>query len=154
MNSSVSAIKVLIAICLVMFVITYMVPGMLGTMRETFALFFPKNEHFRIWQFVTNIFMHGGFAHIFFNMYALWAFGSPLEKLWGRKRFYVFFLLSGIGAAVIYTLINYYQYNNIYNDLIAAGATDQDITALLRGIVPSGEWISVVGEKTLTDFVS
>ncbi len=154
MNFSASAIKVLIAICLAMFVVTYMVPGMLGPMRETFALFFPKNENFHIWQFVTNIFMHGGFAHIFFNMYALWAFGTPLEKLWGSKKFYVFFLLSGIGAAVIYTLINYYQFNGIYNDLIAAGATDQDISALLQGVVPNGGWVGAIGEKALTDFVS
>ncbi len=154
MNLTASAIKVLIAICLLMFVVTYMVPGMLGTMREVFALYFPGNENFRFWQFLTNIFMHGGFAHIFFNMYALWAFGSPLEKLWGSKKFYIFFLLSGIGAAVIYTLVNYFLFNNIYSDLVAAGASAGDITALLNGAMPDRSLLDAIGEERIVEFIS
>ena len=110
---------------------SYMVPGMQSTMFETFALYFPQSENFRFWQFVTNIFMHGGFAHIFFNMYALWAFGSPLEQMWGSKKFSLFFFLAGIGAAIIYTLVNYFMYNQMYNELLGAGVTQQDINALL-----------------------
>ena len=93
MNGAVSAIKVLVVVCVVLFVIT-LIPGMQGPMRASLALFFPENENFRVWQFVTNIFMHGRFAHIFFNMYALWAFGSPLEQMWGRNKFFTFFFLS------------------------------------------------------------
>lgn len=132
MDRSAGAIKVLIIVCVIFFAVTYFIPGMQVFMRETFALFFPAHENFRIWQFVSNIFMHGGFAHIFFNMYALWAFGSPLEQMWGRNKFLVFFFLSGIGAAIIYTLVNYFQFNNFYNDLVSAGASPDDINIFLQ----------------------
>lgn len=132
MNLTSSAIKVLIIACIVLFVITYFVPGMEGPMIRNLALYFPLQENFKIWQFVTNIFMHGGFAHIFFNMYALWAFGSPLEQIWGQKKFYTFFFLAGIGAAMIYTVINYFTFNNIYNDLIASGMSADQISDFLR----------------------
>jgi len=152
MNPSASAIKVIVVACVIMFGITYMVPGMERTMFERFALYFPQNENFRIWQFVTNIFMHGGFAHIFFNMYALWAFGSPLEQMWGRKKFYVFFFLAGIGAAIIYTLVNYYQFNNIYDQLVAAGATPADIEALLQVGQYKVAWLETVSEEKMEEF--
>lgn len=152
MNPAASAIKILIVVCVVMFAIGYMVPGMQLVMLENFALYFPQNENFRIWQFVTNIFMHGGFAHIFFNMYALWAFGSPLEKIWGRKKFFVFFFLAGIGAAVIYTLINYFQFNSIYDQLVSAGATPDDIKALLATGQYKTSWLEVVSEERMQDF--
>lgn len=131
MKPSVSAIKAIIVVCIIFFVLT-LLPDLKLFMFETFALYFPRNENFRIWQFVTNVFMHGGFAHIFFNMYALWAFGSPLEQMWGKNKFLLFFFLAGIGAAVIYTLVNYFQFNNLYNELVAAGASVEDINTLLE----------------------
>lgn len=151
MDRSVSAISVLIVVCVIMFGITYMVPGMQSTMFETFALYFPQSENFRFWQFVTNIFMHGGFAHIFFNMYALWAFGSPLEQMWGRNKFLVFFFLSGIGAAFIYILVNYYQFNTLYEQLIDAGVSSSDIEALLRTSRDSLERIPGVADETILE---
>ena len=148
MNSSASAIKVLIVICVIMFGVSYMVPGML----QIFGLYYPTNKHFRFWQFVTNIFMHGGIAHLFFNMYALWAFGSPLEQIWGRKKFYVFFFLAGIGAAVIYTLVNVYQFNNIFDQLVAIGATQPEIDALLNRGAYNPAWLQHISEGKLEDF--
>ena len=141
MNTSASAIKILIVVCIVLFVITFMVPDMRRPMFESLALYFPQSENFRIWQFVTNVFMHGGFAHIFFNMYALWAFGSPLEQMWGRNKFLIFFFLSGIGAAIIYTLVNYFQFNSIYNDLISAGISPEEIQTILQ---TSREYLAAV----------
>ena len=86
---------------------------------EKMALFYPKNPHFNYWQFLTHMFMHGGVMHILFNMYALWAFGSPLEAMWGSKKFLFFYLATGLGAGIIYTLVNYYQFNGIYENLLA-----------------------------------
>lgn len=151
MDRSVSAISVLIGVCVLMFVITYMVPDMDSTMREAFALYFPQNENFRFWQFVTNIFMHGGFGHIFFNMYALWAFGSPLEQMWGRNKFLVFFFLSGIGAAFIYILVNYYQFHGLYDQLLNAGVSSEDIEVLLRTSREGLERIPGVADETIVD---
>lgn len=55
---------------------------------------------FEPYQLVTHMFAHGGFFHILFNMYALWMFGSVLERVWGPKRFLIFYLACGLGAAV------------------------------------------------------
>jgi membrane associated rhomboid family serine protease len=60
----------------------------------------------RIWQPVTYLFMHGGLLHLLFNMLFLWMFGVDLERAWGKHRFYVYFFVTGIGAALINVLIN------------------------------------------------
>lgn len=69
--------------------------------------------------------------HILLNMYALWAFGSPLEIMWGKNRFLIFYFVSGIGASVIYLAVNYYQFTTINGDLLAMGATISDIQNFL-----------------------
>lgn len=132
MRNRPDAILSLIAVNAIFYVVTYLIPGMEEKMVDLFALFFPRNDKFVWWQLVTNMFMHGGFTHILFNMYALWAFGSPLEIMWGKRRFLLFYFLSGIGAGVIYTIVNYYQFNNLYNDVIALGVSASDIDKFLE----------------------
>lgn len=55
-------------------------------------------------QVITHMFMHGDFGHIFFNMFSLWMFGAVLENIWGGQRFLIFYLVTGIGAAVIHNM--------------------------------------------------
>src|SRR6202007_2714259 len=71
---------------------------------DMFALHAWKSNLFKPWQLVTHLFMHGGFSHIFFNMLALWMFGAILENVWGSKRFLTFYLICGLGAALIHLL--------------------------------------------------
>lgn len=66
------------------------------------GLHYPTASHFSPYQFVTYMFMHGGFAHLFFNMFALWMFGNALENVWGAKRFLIYYFVTGIGAGIIY----------------------------------------------------
>ena len=68
-----------------------------------------NSEAFKPYQLFTHLFMHGSFAHIAFNMFALWMFGSQLEMMWGGKRFLTYYLLTGLGAAFLYLLINYIE---------------------------------------------
>ena len=72
-------------------------------MYGKFALFYPTSPFFHWWQPVTHMFMHGGFWHLLFNMYTLYLFGSVLERVWGTKKFLVFYFVTGIGAAAIHT---------------------------------------------------
>ncbi len=88
---------------------------------EYFALWFVKNPNFQVWQVITHMFMHGGFTHILFNMYALWAFGGPIEQMLGQKRFLFFYFTAGIGAALLHTLVNFYGYQTGVQDLLDAG---------------------------------
>ncbi len=115
------------------------------------ALYFPKNEHFGLWQMVSHMFMHGSFMHILFNMYALWAFGSPLEQMWGRNKFLFFYFSAGIGAGLIYTAVNYFQFNNIFNELIGAGISSSDIQNLLETGRYNSDILNLISEKRLTD---
>jgi membrane associated rhomboid family serine protease len=152
MGKSLDAIKVLIIANVIFYVITFLVPDMQTSMFEALALYFPKNEHFGFWQLVTNMFMHGGFTHLLFNMYALWAFGTPLEQMWGINKFLVFYFLSGIGAGVIYTLVNYFQFNTIYNELINLGVSASEIQSLLETGNYTTASLSTFSEARLADF--
>ncbi len=77
---------------------------------------FQAND-FRPHQLITHIFMHGSFTHLFFNMFALWMFGKILENIWGEKRFLIYYMITGIGAAFIHLLISQYQIISISNQI-------------------------------------
>ena len=78
-------------------------------MIEKFALFYPTSPFFHWWQPLTHMFMHGGFWHLFFNMYTLFIFGSVLERVWGPKKFLIFYFVTGIGAAAVHTGVEWIQ---------------------------------------------
>ncbi|MCR5036134.1 MAG: rhomboid family intramembrane serine protease [Bacteroidales bacterium] len=71
---------------------------------------------FRPYQFVTYMFMHGNFAHIFFNMFALWMFGNSIENAWGPKRFLIFYMVCGIGAGLTQELVQYIQLRDLVDN--------------------------------------
>jgi len=78
-------------------------------MYANFALFYPTSPFFHWWQPVTHMFMHGGFWHLFFNMYTLFIFGSALERIWGPKKFLIFYFVTGLGGAFIHTGVEWLQ---------------------------------------------
>ncbi len=73
------------------------------------GLHYPTSPYFRLYQVVTHMFMHANFIHLLFNMYALWLFGTVLERLWGPKRFLVYYLITGFGAAFLHTAVSWYE---------------------------------------------
>lgn len=107
---------------------------------NTFDLYFPESASFGIWQYLTHLFIHDNVPHLLFNMLALWLFGIKLEQRWGHTKFLMFYLISGVGAAAIYTLINYYQFSQTYNDLINLGVNTLDIEHTLT----TGMYISTL----------
>lgn len=96
-----------------MFVLTLLLSTFNINLDNVFALYYFKSHFFKPYQFITYMFMHGGFMHLFFNMFALFMFGVVLESIWGTKRFLTYYILTGLGAAVFNTLINWYQINGI-----------------------------------------
>lgn len=85
-------------------------------MVEKFALFFPTSPFFHFWQPVTHMFLHGDFFHLFFNMYSLVIFGSVLERVWGMKKFLIFFFITGLGAAVVHLGVQWVQIQCLLSD--------------------------------------
>lgn len=72
----------------------------LNRVNDLFALHHYKSTEFKPYQLVTHMFMHGGIFHLLFNMLALWMFGATMEKVWGPKRFLIFYLVCGLGAGL------------------------------------------------------
>tara|TARA_B100000809_G_scaffold266932_1_gene333239 strand:+ start:26737 stop:27462 length:726 start_codon:yes stop_codon:yes gene_type:complete len=145
------SIKHLIIINVILFIAPQLFKGF--DMQSLFALHFPENPEFGFWQYLTHLFMHGGFYHLLFNMYGLWAFGTPLEQMWGRNKFLFFYFSAGLGAGIIYTLVNYFQFNGIYEQLIAQGLTEIDIQSLLdTGRYNTG--LINLPSETLSEFYS
>ena len=99
---------------------------------DLFALHYPKNPKFALWQPLTHMFMHGDLGHIFFNMFGLYMFGTPIEQMWGKNKFIFFYLSTGFGAAALQLLLYNYQINNIYSSLISEGLTQNDIKSFFK----------------------
>ena len=72
-----------------------------------FALQPIQSDNFYPWQLISYQFLHGGFTHVFFNLFALWMFGADLENLWGSRRFLMFYLLCGIGAGLVQLAVQF-----------------------------------------------
>jgi len=82
-------------------------------LNNLFALHTWQSPLFKPWQFITHLFMHGSIGHIFSNMFALWMFGSVLENLWGPKRFLTFYIVCGLGAALMHMTVLYFETNSL-----------------------------------------
>ena len=82
-------------------------------LSDYLGLHYVGASDFRPYQFVTYMFMHGGFAHLFFNMFALWMFGNSIENVWGPKQFLIFYFVCGIGAGLTQELVQYIQLSDI-----------------------------------------
>lgn len=65
----------------------------------------------KVYQFITYMFLHGGFTHILFNMFALWMFGSVIERVWGPKKFLFYYIVCGVGAGIIQELVQYADFS-------------------------------------------
>ncbi len=91
----------------------------IGFMTNTFALHHILSPLFQPWQLFTHMFMHGNIAHLIGNMFVLWMFGSVLENLWGPKRFLIFYLVCGLGAAFLHLAALYYENYHLLVDFNA-----------------------------------
>ena len=74
------------------------------------GLHFFMASDFRVYQFLTYMFLHGSFTHILFNMFALWMFGSVIERVWGPKKFLFYYIVCGVGAGIVQELVQYGSY--------------------------------------------
>ena len=106
-------------------------------LQKLFGLHFFMAPGFRIWQLVTYQFLHEGFQHIFFNMFAVWMFGRIMEVQWGSKRFLIFYLLCGIGAGLTQELCQFIHYELVY--------AHYEVVALGNGItIPMRQYLDQI----------
>lgn len=110
-------VKNLIIVNVLMLLLTFVFEQIGIDLYTHLGLFFPFSEKFRLHQIFTHMFMHGGLTHLFFNMFALYMFGRVLESVWGPKRFLTFYLVTGIGAAVLHSAVNLIEYYHVTSQL-------------------------------------
>ncbi|MDG2369178.1 MAG: rhomboid family intramembrane serine protease [Flavobacteriales bacterium] len=135
---------------LILNVIFFFAQWALPQFMPSLMLFPFGSENFEPWQLATHFFMHGGIGHLFFNMFALVIFGSNLERVWGPKRFLIYYIACAFGAALIHMLVNYLriqgieaqlssaEINQVYNegfDLLNTGYNYQGIGGELNSLL-------------------
>jgi membrane associated rhomboid family serine protease len=95
------------------------------------------SDFFRPYQVVTHMFAHGSIGHIFFNMLVLWMFGRVLENIWGGKRFLIFYLASGLGAAALHLGVQYF--NHGFSFAVGASGAIMGVMAAFAFLFPNTE---------------
>ena len=143
-------VKNLIIINVVMLGALFLFQQMFRTnLNGVLGLFYFQSPMFKPWQIVTHMFMHGGLTHIFFNMWALWMFGKTLESVWGSKRFLIYYLATGLGAAFFYELVNYVQFAPEIAALKTAYSVDRINISLLNEILQPGNQFYQIGRDLI-----
>jgi membrane associated rhomboid family serine protease len=130
-------IKNIIFICVGVFIVQKLFPGI--QLPERMALYKIGTNLFRPYQLFTYMFAHGGIGHLFFNMMALAFLGSYLEMVWGFKRFLTYFLATGIGAALIYVVIEYFLNPAGYGMMVGASGAIYGILMAYGMLFPEKE---------------
>ena len=118
-------------------------------MYDLFAMHYPNNPDFILWQPISHMFMHGDITHILFNMFGLWMFGTPLEQMWGKQKFIFFYLSAGLGAALIQTFVYHYDVMSVTQILIDNGLTNSDVNDFYKSGRLNTSIIQSVGEDRL-----
>ena len=124
---------------LIINIIFFIATEQLGVfMYDLFGMHHPYNPSFFIWQPITHMFMHGSFPHLLFNMFGLWMFGTPLEQMWGKKKFIFFYISAGLGAALLQILVYHIDIISVSEILSEKGYSNGEIYQLLyeRNSVP------------------
>ena len=136
MNRLPVATKNLLAVNVLMFFATFVMKRQGVDLTDMLGLHFFKASDFAPYQLVTYMFMHSGFSHLFFNMFALYMFGGVLERVWGMKRFLIFYFVSGAGAGLLQEAV---QYVSFVNEGLAA----YESVKTQVGVMPMGEFLNL-----------
>ena len=121
---------------------------------QLLALWFPENENFQLWQIVTHMFMHGGFSHILFNMFALYMFGSVLEQTLGQQRFLFLYFSAGLGAAGLQILFSYWSFNSAMQTYLDAGLSSQEVYDMLSQYSTTGKVYASIPREATQQLIS
>lgn len=120
-------VKNLLLLNVLMFIITLIGQWQGFNLTRMLGGYVFNSPFFEPYQMVTHFFMHGGFFHILFNMFALVIFGSALERVWGPKRFFIFYIICALGAFILYEFVGYIQAKGLEEQIIATGQDINDI---------------------------
>ena len=157
-------VKRLIVVTAAAFLVTF-IPAQVFGWAIPYAWFslqpyYVTHYPFLIFQLVTYLFLHAGWFHIIFNLFALWMFGADLENLWGGRQFLFYYFLTGVGAGIFDVLLEPSSRAStigcsgaVFGLLLAYGLLFPDRPILLYFIIPiKAKWFVLV--MGLIEFVS
>ena len=110
MNNIPTVTRNLLIINVVVFLATYLMQMIGADLNSILGLHFILAPDFKAYQLLTYMFAHGGWSHIFFNMFALWMFGCIVERTWGARKFLFYYIACGIGAGLFQELAQMVQF--------------------------------------------
>ena len=135
---------------LIINIIFFFASSVLGEiMYDLFAMHYPNNPNFFIWQPITHMFMHGDLTHIMFNMFGLWMFGTPLEQMWGKQKFIFFYISAGLGAVLLQTIIYHIDVVSVNQILSEYGLSKGEIDLFYETGRLNTSLIQSIGEDRL-----
>lgn len=129
--------KNIIIINVLFFLAMYVTPRYGIDLTQTMGLHFFMASDFKIYQLLTYMFMHGNFAHILFNMFAVWMFGRIVESAWGSRRFLIYYLICGIGAGLFQEIVQYIDY-------VASGMQAYDSVDIGTAVIPMDTYLNML----------
>ena len=113
-------------------------------LNDVLGLHYVGSEKFRLYQLITYMFMHSGFDHIFFNLFAVWMFGRILETVWGPKRFLFYYMVCGIGAGLVQEVTQYVEFRPYMHDMAQFLQYPSDAMISINGISQAAErWVAL-----------
>lgn len=142
-------VKQLLIVNILFFVATLFVP----VATNYLALFYFETSAFKPWQPLTHLFMHGGWMHLVFNMFALYSFGTTLEYIWGGKKFLIFYILCGLGASVLHTLVSYYNFHQGLDVLQLNGFSKQQVIDVLENGMYVPSWLEFISKEQFVEMM-
>lgn len=110
MNNIPTVTKNLLIVNVLVYFTSYVLQGYGVNLNSLFGLHFFLASDFHFYQLFTYMFLHQGFMHLFFNMFAVWMFGRILEQVWGPKRYLFYYIACGVGAGLCQELVQYIEY--------------------------------------------
>ena len=135
---------------LIINIIFFFASSVLGEiMYDLFAMHYPNNPNFFIWQPITHMFMHGDLTHIMFNMFGLWMFGTPLGQMWGKQKFIFFYISAGLGAVLLQTIIYHIDVVSVNQILSEYGLSEGEIDLFYETGRLNTSLIQSIGEDRL-----
>ncbi|MFW6246298.1 MAG: rhomboid family intramembrane serine protease [Tangfeifania sp.] len=112
-------VKNLIIINVILLLATWVLQASGIDLVRYLGMHYPGSDRFMLHQIITHMFMHGGIAHLFFNMFALWMFGRVLESVWGSRRFFIYYFVTGLGAVGLHMFVNYLEISSMQSTIEA-----------------------------------
>ncbi|MCQ2235782.1 MAG: rhomboid family intramembrane serine protease [Bacteroidales bacterium] len=134
-----AASKNIIIINALAFLASYMLTNI--DINNMFGLHYWASSEFNVWQLLTFMFLHGSFSHLFFNMFAVYMFGAPIEQYFGTQRYIIYYLITGIGSGLVQEVALYFEIQPFIRavDVCMSDLTNSSINNLLSHYGPASQ---------------